>query len=219
MHVKKPLVASMSDVAGSGGYYIAMGAKKIIAAPGTLTGSIGVIGGKMVTRGLYDKLGLNDRSHQPRGQQRRAVVDAAFHARRAARHGPNCSRRPITSSSARRPKAARCPMTKLDEVAQGRVYTGRMAKKLGLVDELGTLDDAIAAAKVAAGLKADAEVDLLILPEQKTFFEQLFGDPSATTDLDGLLPDGLQILRQAAVLRQLLSARVLLWMPYRLDVE
>ena len=49
----------MSDVAGSGGYYIAMGAKKIFAAPCTLTGSIGVIGGKLVTRGLYDKLGLN----------------------------------------------------------------------------------------------------------------------------------------------------------------
>ncbi len=59
VHVKKPLIASMGDVAGSGGYYIAMGAKKIIADPGTLTGSIGVIGGKLVTRGLYDKIGLN----------------------------------------------------------------------------------------------------------------------------------------------------------------
>ena len=59
VHVRKPLMASMGDVAGSGGYYIAMGAKKIIAAPGTLTGSIGVIGGKLVTRGLHGKLGLN----------------------------------------------------------------------------------------------------------------------------------------------------------------
>ncbi len=56
---------------------------------------------------------------------------------------------------------------KLEELAQGRVYTGRMAKKLGLVDELGTLQDAVAAAKTAAGLKADAEVELLVLPESK----------------------------------------------------
>ena len=56
--LKKPLIASMGDVAGSGGYYIAMAARKIVAEPGTITGSIGVIGGKLVTGGLYDKLGL-----------------------------------------------------------------------------------------------------------------------------------------------------------------
>ena len=67
-----------------------------------------------------------------------------------------------------------------------------MAKTLGLVDELGTLEDAVAAAKMAAGLKADAEVDLLVLPEPKTFFEQLFGDPAAASDLESLLPEGFQ---------------------------
>ena len=56
---KKPLVASMGNVAGSGGYYIAMGAKKIFAEPGTITGSIGVLGGKLVTGGLYEKIGMN----------------------------------------------------------------------------------------------------------------------------------------------------------------
>ena len=108
---------------------------------------------------------------------------------------------------------------KLEELAQGRVYTGRMAKKLGLVDELGTLEDAIAAAKTAAGLKADAEVDLLVLPEPKTIFEQLFGDPSASTDFDSLLPEGFQLLRQTKMLRQMLSQRMLLWMPYGVQVK
>ena len=82
------------------------------------------------------------------------------------------------------------PFEKLQELAQGRVYTGRMAKKLGLVDELGTLDDAIVAAKTAAGLKADAKVELMVLPEPKSIFEQLFGDPAATTDMESLLPEG-----------------------------
>ena len=108
---------------------------------------------------------------------------------------------------------------KLEELAQGRVYTGRMAKNLGLIDELGTLDDAVAAAKTAAGLKADAEVDLLVLPESKSFFEQLFGDPSASTDLESLLPEGFKIVRQTKLLRQMLSERMLLWMPYAVQVK
>ena len=108
---------------------------------------------------------------------------------------------------------------KLEEIAQGRVYTGRMAKRLGLIDELGTMDDAIAAAKVAAGLKPDAEVDLLMLPEPKSFFEQFFGDPSATTDLESLLPDCFQVLRQTKTLRQLLAEPILLWMPYGVQVK
>ena len=108
---------------------------------------------------------------------------------------------------------------KLEELAQGRVYTGRMAKTLGLVDELGTLEDAVAAAKLSAGLKADAEVDLLVLPEPKTFFEQLFGDPSAASDLESLLPEGFQVLRQTRALRQMLSQKILTWMPYGVQVK
>ncbi len=110
------------------------------------------------------------------------------------------------------------PYDKLEELAQGRVYTGRMAKNLGLIDEVGTLQDAIVAAKTAAGLKPDAEVDLLELPEAKTVFEQLFGD-SASSDLDELLPEGFKIVRQTRLLRELLSERFLLWMPYSVKVK
>ena len=173
---KKPLVASMSDVAGSGGYYIAMGAKKIIAAPGTLTGSIGVIGGKLVTRGLHEKLGMNTE-----------VIS------RGANSGSLSSTRPFTPEERKAwtellqetyhqfvGKAAagrKMPYNKLEAMAQGRVYTGQMAKKLGLIDELGTLKDAVAAAKVAAGLKADAEVDLMVLPEPKSILRAAFRRP------------------------------------------
>ncbi len=214
----KPLVASMGNVAASGGYYIAMGAKKIIAAPETITGSIGVIGGKLVMGGLYDKIGLNTE-----------VIS------RGANSGTLSSLKPFTPEERKAwlglleetyrqfvSKAAdgrKMPYGRLEELAQGRVYTGRMAKQLGLVDELGTLQDAVVAAKLAAGLKADAEVELLTLPEPKSFFEQVFGDQSAGGDVDSILPEFFQTLRQTKLLRQLLSERMLLWMPYGVQLK
>ncbi|MGA2063700.1 MAG: signal peptide peptidase SppA [Thermoguttaceae bacterium] len=231
VRIKKPLVASMGDVAGSGGYYIAMGARKIVAEPGTLTGSIGVIGGKLVTRGLYDKIGLTSEvlsrgklsgafsSNQPFTPDERKVLTEML----ADMYGQ------FVSKAAQGRKMSR---SRLDELAQGRVYTGRMAKGLGLVDELGTLQDAVVEAKRAAGLKPDAEVDLLILPQPKTLFEQLFGDSSLSGDMDAALPDfqklaGLdsampevmKILRQTRLWRQLLREPTLLWMPYALKVR
>ena len=197
VRMQKPVIASMGDVAGSGGYYIAMGAEKIFAAPGTLTGSIGVIGGKLVTRGLYDKAGPEHRSDQPRRQQRRALVEPAVHARASGRSWMELLQETYHQFVGKAAEGRKMPYSKLEELAQGRVYTGRTAKKLGLVDELGTLQDAVAAAKTAAGLKADAEVELLVLPEPKSFFEQLFGD-SASGEMDSLLPEGVRALRNAA---------------------
>ena len=183
-----------------------------------MTGSIGVIGGKLVVRGLYDKLGMNTE-----------VIS------RGANSGSLSPTQPFTPEERKAwtellqetyhqfvDKAAagrKMSYEKLEQMAQGRVYTGRMAQKLGLIDELGTLQDAIAAAKTAAGLKADAEVDLMVLPEPKSIFEQLFGDPSASTDFDSLLPEGFKILQQTKLLRQMLSQRILLWMPYGVDVK
>jgi len=218
VRIKKPIIASMGDVAGSGGYYIAMGAKKIYAAPCTLTGSIGVIGGKLVTRGLYGKLGLN------------TEVIA-----RGANSGAMSSGQPFTDGErkvwiellqdtyhqfvSKAAEGRKMTYSRLHELAQGRVYTGMTAKKLGLIDELGTLEDAIAAAKTSAGLKADADVDLLMLPEAKTIFEQLFGDPSASTDAESLLSEGIHLLQQSKTLRQMLSQRILMWMPYDVQVK
>jgi protease IV len=215
---KKPVIASMSDVAGSGGYYIAMGAKKIIAAPGTLTGSIGVIGGKMVIRGLFDKLGMNIEviSRGANSGSLSSATPFTPEERRAMTEVMEETYRQFVSKAA---TGRKMPYEKLDEMAQGRLYTGRMAKKLGLIDELGTLDDAVAAAKTAAGLKPDADVDLMILPEPKSIFEQLFGDPSASTDMESMLPEGFNIFRQTKVLRQLLSERILMWMPYGVEVK
>jgi protease-4 len=215
---KKPLIASMSDVAGSGGYYIAMGAKKIFAAPCTLTGSIGVIGGKLVTRGLYDKLGLNTEVIT-RGANSGAMSPGQPFSPGERKVWIELLQDTYHQFVSKAAEGRKMKYDALEALAQGRVYTGMTAKKLGLIDELGTLEDAIAEAKTSAGLKADADVELLMLPEAKTFFEQLFGDQSASTDSESLLSEGIRLLRQSKMLRQMLSQRVLMWMPYEVEMK
>jgi protease IV len=215
--LKKPFVASMGDVAGSGGYYIAAHAERIFAAPGTLTGSIGVLGGKLVTRGLYDKLGMKTEviargansgsmsANQPFSPDERKVWTEVLQE----------TYRQFVSKVA---EGRKMQVSRVEELAQGRVYTGQTAKKLGLIDEIGTLNDAVVAAKKAAGLKADADVEMLLLPEPKTFFEQLFGGDAAS-EAKAFLPEAVQLLQRAATLRRVLSERVLTWMPYEVQVK
>ena len=168
----RPLVVSMSDLAASGGYWIAMAAPYIVAQPGTLTGSIGVITGKFVTGGVYEKLGAN--------------IDGVSFGRHADIASPA---RPFTDEQRQKieslmqdtydefvEKAAasrNMPPEKLDAVAQGRVWTGRQAKAIGLVDELGGLDRAIAAAKQRAKIPADDEVEIVVYPPRRSVYEVL----------------------------------------------
>ena len=218
VRIKKPIIASMGDVAGSGGYYISMGADRIFAEPGTLTGSIGVIGGKMVLGGLFDKLGLTTdvisrgknsgsfSSTQAFTPEERKVLQAVLED----------IYRQFVSKAAR---GRKMPAEKLEKLAQGRVYSGSTAKDIGLIDELGTLADAIAAAKKAAGLKPDEKVELLILPRPKTIFEQMFGDPSAATKLGVLSAEVVDALGEGSLFRLLLAEPVMAVMPCRIDVK
>jgi protease IV len=220
VRMQKPLIASMGDVAGSGGYYIAMGANKIYAEPGTLTGSIGVLGGKLVVKGLFDKLGLNTEVIS-RGANS-GVLSSSQTFSPEERHVMTDLLQDVYHQFVdKASKGRKMPYEKLEELAQGRVYSGLMAKKIGLVDELGTLNDAIVAAKTAAGLKADADVDLLILPEPKTIFEQLFGesDADAETDVKTALPKLVDLLGQVKTIRQFFGEPALLWMPFRIDIK
>lgn len=220
VQMKKPLIASMGDVAGSGGYYIAMGAKKIYAEPGTLTGSIGVIGGKVVVKGLYDKIGLNTEviSRGANSGSLSATQSFTPEQRRVWMELLEDIYHQFVSKAA---KGRNMSYEKLEELAQGRVYSGITAKKLGLVDELGTLNDAIAAAKVAAGLKPDAEVDLLILPEPKSIFEQLFSgqDSDVESDAKSFFPSAINILGQIKTIRQFFTDPVLMWMPFKVEIK
>jgi protease-4 len=166
----RPLVVSMSDLAASGGYWIAMAAPYIVAQPGTLTGSIGVITGKMVTGGVYKKLGANIET-----------VSQGKHAEIASPVRPfNDDERQKVQSLIeetydqfieKASESRHIRPEKLDAIAQGRVWTGRQAKSIGLVDELGGLDRAIAAAKQRAKIPATSDVEVVVYPPRKTFFE------------------------------------------------
>jgi protease IV len=166
----RPLIASMSDLAASGGYYIAMPAQIIVAEPSTLTGSIGIFGGKIVTGGVYEKLG--------------ARIESTSVGKHAEINSPA---RPYSPDEVKKlqeqlqafydqfvEKAADSRHTtpeKVDALAQGRVWTGRQAKQNRLIDELGGLDDAIAIAKQRAKIPAESEVELVVYPPRKSFYE------------------------------------------------
>ena len=153
----KPVVVSMGQAAASGGYYIACPADVIVALPSTLTGSIGVFGGKMVVRGLLDRLGLTtgtvahgERSlmYSPRRvfsddeRERLAVLMDAVYDDFVAK---------VASGRGR-------PVADIEAIARGRVWTGSDARDIGLVDELGGLHDAVRIARTRGGLPSEAPV-------------------------------------------------------------
>ncbi|HEV7996678.1 MAG TPA: signal peptide peptidase SppA [Stellaceae bacterium] len=169
----KPVIASMGDVAGSGGYYIAAPAAKIIAEPATLTGSIGVLAGKVVVGGLLKKIGVTTDSAQfganagmgsatspfsPFAQSRvQALLDATYKGFKdhvaAGRHmSPDA----------------------VEAVAKGRVWTGADAKAHGLVDALGGYGTALRLAREAAGIAPEAPVALTLFPREKPPIELLY---------------------------------------------
>lgn len=168
----KPVVASMGDVAASGGYYIAMGSDAIVAQPGTITGSIGVFGGKFSLRGLYDKIGI-DRATLKRGEHSdlfsdyRPWTDSERAKVRSLMVG--FYRDFIEKAAGGRHKSPE----EIDALAQGRVWTGADAVKNGLVDRLGGLSDALSLAKQKAHIPDEQEVALLVLPERKSVWETL----------------------------------------------
>jgi protease IV len=177
----RPIVASMSDLAASGGYYIAMPAQAIVAQPSTLTGSIGILGGKIVTGGVYEKVG--------------AHVDATSVGRNAEIDSPI---RPYTPEEVKKldeqlqafydqfvekvAASRHSTPEKIDALAQGRVWTGRQAKERGLVDALGGLSDAIALAKQRAKIAANSDVELVVYPPKKSFYEILSDELNGTND-------------------------------------
>lgn len=170
----KPVVASLSDIAASGGYYVAVAAERIVAAPGTLTGSIGVVGGKVAIGGGLEKLGIHtDVVSKGRNAGWLSLTEPFTDAGRAAFMGTmqDVYRLFTTKVAAGR----KLDLEQVQALAEGRVFTGRMAKEAGLVDRLGTLDDAVAEAKQLAGLPADEAVERLLLPEPRGLFEDLFG--------------------------------------------
>jgi protease-4 len=173
---KKPVVVSMSDLAASGGYYISMGASKIVAQPLTLTGSIGVYAYKPVIKGFYDWIGVTNEYYM-RGKNAglfRETEKFNPDERKKFEDGMNHfywdEFLPKVAEGRRFPN-----VEAVNAIAQGRVWTGAQGRERGLIDEFGGLDRAVEVAKELAKIPADKDVRRVVYPTPRTFFQQFFG--------------------------------------------
>jgi protease-4 len=168
----KSVIVSMGDLAGSGGYFVAMAADKIVAQPGTITASIGVLGGKMLTSGLWDKVGLTwDEVHQGNN----ATMFSGTHDYTPAEWArfEAWLDRVYVDFTSKVAEGRKLPKDKVLQIAKGRIWSGEDAKNLGLVDELGGFDTALNLAKKAGGIGEGEDVRIVEYPRPKTFFQTL----------------------------------------------
>jgi protease-4 len=194
----KPVIVSMGDVAGSGGYYIAAPADKIVAEPATLTGSIGVVAGKLVFGGTLKKFGgawgsidtganagmfstFDDFSDSELARLNAVVDDIYAGFKRRVAEG-----RKLDADA-------------VEAVAKGRVWSGEDARGKGLVDQLGGMSTALDLAKSAAGIPADQDVDLTPYPVPKSGVGSLMSRVMGDDDADALLPAGSLALVRATL--------------------
>ena len=211
---KKPVIASMGDTAASGGYYLSMAAKKIYAEPGTLTGSIGVIGGKIAVRGLLEKVGVHTDglsrgansgllsrfdtfSESERKSMQKLMEEIYDQFLSKAIEGRKLAGKDFTKE-------------KLLKLADGRIWTGKQALENGLIDALGGLEDAIAEAKTEGGLGRDAAVDYLVLPKAPSFLDS-FLERGLGMQLQTLLAQQPELRNHLRTIEPLLSSRETMW--------
>lgn len=225
---KKPLVVSMSDVAASGGYYIACNANKIVAEPSTITGSIGVFMGKPVVKGLYNWLGVTN-EYVTRGKNAGIF--------RETEHWTDSERAKMVEQTNSIyfdnfvPKVAKGRGKTAEEVntiGQGRVWTGTQGRANGLVDEFGGLEKAIDIAKQLANLPADKDVRRVVFPEPRPFFETIFGSENSADAkerqaqealLASLPEDVRRVFRYARLFDRMKHGEAMLMLPFELEIK
>jgi protease-4 len=226
---KKPLVVSMSDLAASGGYYIAMNANKIIAEPSTFTGSIGVFGGKPVVRGFYDWLGVSN-EYVMRGKnaglfretekftpEERAKFEALINSTYWDDFVPKAA------------KGRNRDIEYIHSIAQGRVWTGAQARTNGLVDEFGGLERAIEVAKALAHIPAQKSVRRVILPYPRTILQTILGGNEDQAEsvkaqqqravFEALPEDVRRSLKYAAIMDRMKRGETMALMPFDLRIK
>jgi len=210
----KPVIISMSDVAASGGYYVAAGATKIVAQPGTVTGSIGVVSGKLVTEGLYDLLGLTRDTIQLGNHASFYYTGRRYSAEEKEIYW-RIMNKIYGQFTTRVAEGRGMSAEDVDKIGQGRVWTGARAKDLGLVDELGGFIRAVEVAKKEAGIPETQRVRLVFLPEKPSMWDQFFGggEEEETSARLELPADMVRALRQAGRMVALSRERAMLLEP------
>lgn len=180
---KKPVIASMADVAASGGYYMAMAAGVVLAEPLTITGSIGVVSAKFNLGRLYERVGFA-KEYISRGKYAELDADQRPFRPEEEAYFKESAMSSYTSFRNKAAESRSIAVEKMEEVAQGRVWTGKAALEHGLVDTLGGISKAIAIAKQKAGIPEDQEVSLVELSKrQASPLALLRGGASALTFL------------------------------------
>jgi len=209
----KAVIVSMGNVAASGGYFVAIPADRIVAQPGTITGSIGVFGGKMLTSGFWQKLGVTFDQVQVGENATMWTGLRDYTPAERARFEAALDR--IYDDFTSKVAAGRkLDKTRVLEIAKGRIWTGEDALGLGLVDALGGYPEALRQVRQALGLAADAPIDLEPFPAPRGLLASLIERAVAPGD-DGAEEDpGVSTLRAGleavhAVTRSLRSAGVL----------
>jgi protease-4 len=211
---KKPTVISMSDLAASGGYFIAMTGDPIIAEPNTLTGSIGVFFGRVNLKGLYDKIGIKketltrghfaniDSENGPLTDEERAKLRKEIEV--------------FYQGFVQRVATARKrDYNEVEPLAQGRVWLGEQAKKKGLVDELGGLDEAVQMIRQRAKIRAAEKVTLVTYPPKRSLIEMLFKSSSSESEVEARI----RALVGKLPIRSLAQGGVLRLMPFAIEVK
>lgn len=185
---KKPFVVSMGNVAGSGGYYVACAADTIFADDATITGSIGVVAGKLVTNDMWKKVGITFQPYQRGKNAAMLQSGAVFSTEEKARMQSwmdeiyDVFKGHVVAIRGNRLKKP------IDDLAGGRVYTGKQALELGLIDRIGTLSDALAYVAGDARLK---DYEVRIVPEPKSLLERLIQEATGSQpDRPGLEMSG-----------------------------
>jgi protease-4 len=194
----KPVIVSMGSTAASGGYFVAMAADKIVAQPTTVTGSIGVFGGKVITTGFWNKLGVTwDEVHTSKNADAWSMTrDFTPHQR--ARFGEWLDRI-YADFTSKVGQGRNLSIEAVEKIAKGRIWTGEDAKRLGLVDELGGFPEALRLIRKAAKLSENAPVRLKVYP-QASMLSQLaarLGLSAGETDTESALARMLEDVQPA----------------------
>ncbi len=219
---KKPVIASISGMGASGGYYIALGASTIYADSTALVGSIGVISGKYAMEGLFKKIGISTYSFT-RGKNSGLELSRPWTAqeketmRKLAQNVYDQFTGRVVESRGKR-------IDKVEDVAQGRIFTARQAAGNGLIDKIGGLKEAVDAARKAAGITGGP---IITLPRSKTLSDLIMGDDTdESSGVDEQVKVMLKLTNQSEaaayflnLCRQLQKQKVLLAMPYYVQIK
>ena len=224
----KPVVVSMSDVAASGGYYIATNADKIVAEPTTITGSIGVFMGKPVLKGFYDWIGVTNQ-YVMRGKNAGIFRETEkWTPEERAKMEDQTNKIYYEDFLPKVADGRNMDVEKANSIGQGHVWTGTQAKELGLIDEFGGFEKAVAIAKDLAGLPEDKDVRRVVFPEPRPFFEAWLGDPDASeikgqqakaAIVESLPEDMRRAFRYVEVFEQMKHGEAILMLPFELSIK